>query len=513
MTARREARTFRAASPARAFNFDSLFSYNHRVNRLYSMSAPGSTCSGLSWSYDQWGNRTAQTVTGGTCGSSQLTFNSYNHVTNSGFQYDAAGNMTHDASHSYTYDAENRVTVVDGGSTATYVYDANGRRVEKTVGGVTKGYLYDIAGNVSAEMQGTFMTAGYVFLGGQMVAEYESGATYFVHQDHLGSTRLLTNVSGGVVDSMDYLPFGEQIAGSSSTTHKFTGYERDAESGLDNAQARYNSSSLGRFMSPDPIGNFVADATNPQTWNLYAYALNNPLLYVDPTGTDPDGSGYNDCVGSGNDPLNCEPEPPPQPCDTNGCIVHVNEPNPPQPLPGPCSGGCVPTNGGGGAGGHMAGESFAQCVKLDGNYFSLQNGLKALTEGKVGTGWFSAAFLGNTFSAGIQAGQDLSNANWGSGTGGLFSLAATSDKAANAYGNLAQSVPNVAVSATVSGSVAMETPTVSAYASGTASVSGVVPVGSVARLATGALKALGTLKTPIDVSVSAFSAVVCSIGR
>src|SRR5690348_5345648 len=65
----------RAASPARAFGFDSLLGYNHGVNRLYSMSAPGSTCSGLSWSYDQWGNRTAQTVTGGTCGSSQLTFN------------------------------------------------------------------------------------------------------------------------------------------------------------------------------------------------------------------------------------------------------------------------------------------------------------------------------------------------------------------------------------------------------------------------------------------------------
>ncbi len=68
------------------------------------------------------------------------------------------------------------------------------------------------------------------------------------------------------------------------TTHKFTGYERDAESNLDNAQARYNSSSLGRFMSPDPIGNFVADATNPQTWNMYAYVNNDPTGLIDPTG-------------------------------------------------------------------------------------------------------------------------------------------------------------------------------------------------------------------------------------
>jgi RHS repeat-associated protein len=270
-----------------AQNFNRSYTYD-ALNRLATMSSVGTTCTGLSWSYDQWGNRTGQTVTGGTCGSSQLTFNSYNHVTNSGFQYDATGNMTHDASHSYTYDAENRVTAVDGGSTATYVYDANGRRVEKTVGGAPKGYLYDIAGNVSAEMQGTSMTADYVFMGGQIMAEYESGTTYFVHQDHLGSTRLLTNVSGGVVDNMDYLPFGEQIAGASITTHKFIGYERDSETGLDNAQARYNSSSLGRFMSPD-LANVAGDldeSGNPQSWNAYAYVRNDPLGAVDPNGED-----------------------------------------------------------------------------------------------------------------------------------------------------------------------------------------------------------------------------------
>ena len=247
------------------------------------MSAPGSTCSGLSWSYDQWGNRTAQTVTGGTCGSSQLTFNSYNRVTNSGFQYDAAGNMTHDASHSYTYDAENRITKVDGGSTATYGYDVDGRRASRVVAGVETDYIYDLSGHVVATYGGgcgnTCWNTGFVYLNGQMVAEY-LGGTYFVHTDHLGSTRLLTGYpTASVVECDDYYPFGEQIScgGTSTTTHKFTGYERDSESGLDNAQARYNSSSLGRFMSPDPIGNFVADATNPQTWNMYAYVNNNPL--------------------------------------------------------------------------------------------------------------------------------------------------------------------------------------------------------------------------------------------
>jgi RHS repeat-associated protein len=67
--------------------------------------------------------------------------------------------------------------------------------------------------------------------------------------------------------------------------YKSTGKERDAESGLDNFGARYNSSSLGRFMSADPK-HVSAHLSDPQTFNRYAYTRNNPLLYVDPDGRD-----------------------------------------------------------------------------------------------------------------------------------------------------------------------------------------------------------------------------------
>jgi RHS repeat-associated protein len=63
---------------------------------------------------------------------------------------------------------------------------------------------------------------------------------------------------------------------------RFTGKERDAESGLDDFGARYYASTMGRFMSPDSSG--YSGLTNPQSWNLYAYTLNNPLRYVDPSG-------------------------------------------------------------------------------------------------------------------------------------------------------------------------------------------------------------------------------------
>ena len=66
--------------------------------------------------------------------------------------------------------------------------------------------------------------------------------------------------------------------------YRFTGKERDTESGLDYFGARHYASSMGRFMSPDPSGLVYADITNPQSFNLYSYALNNPLKYTDPTG-------------------------------------------------------------------------------------------------------------------------------------------------------------------------------------------------------------------------------------
>ncbi|MBN9617473.1 MAG: RHS repeat-associated core domain-containing protein [Acidobacteriales bacterium] len=67
-------------------------------------------------------------------------------------------------------------------------------------------------------------------------------------------------------------------------SYRFTGKERDTESGLDYFGARYYGSSMGRFMSPDPGWLQQADPMNPQTWNQYSYGLNNPLINTDPTG-------------------------------------------------------------------------------------------------------------------------------------------------------------------------------------------------------------------------------------
>ena len=265
----------------RSYTYDEL-------NRLSTMSSPAdpSGCNGLTWTYDAWANRTNQTTSSGACTESHPTIGANNQFTGTPYTYDAAGNMTADGNHTYTYDAENRLTTVDGGATATYVYDAEGQRVLKTTGGVTTAYLYDPAGNVVAETNGgDTLNIGYAYAGSELVAEYEGGTTLFVHKNHLGSTRIMTAMNGTASDSMDYLPYGEQIAGGSGTTHKFTGKERDSESGLDNFEARYMGSNLGRFMSPDP-SNIGAIMESPQTWNAYSYVANNPLNATDPDGLD-----------------------------------------------------------------------------------------------------------------------------------------------------------------------------------------------------------------------------------
>src|SRR5579884_1856805 len=172
---------------------------------------------------------------------------------------------------------------------------------------------YDLSGNVISEYgEGcgpTCWARGYVYFNGQRIAEYANSTTYFAHNDHLGSPRLFTDVTAAyTTDCYDFLPFGERNLPTSpcsspsppapppvNTSHLFTGKERDSESGLDNFEARYFGSSLGRFMSADPENlSGLINQDDPQAWNGYAYVRNNPLVY-----TDPSGANYTVCDTNG----------------------------------------------------------------------------------------------------------------------------------------------------------------------------------------------------------------------
>lgn len=245
-----------------------------------------------------------------TVGYLSATVDANNHInTDSTYAYDAAGNMTKDgtgASYSYAFDAENRLVQANGftGSPWCYVYDGKGLRVAKksgaasdcTGGSIVQLYWRSLSGNALAETDGSGNTLNeYVFFAGRRVASRNgSGAIFYYFADQVGSTRSITTGSGigqtpgQLCYDADFTPYGQEISYTArlQTTacpqnYKFTGYERDAETGLDYAFNRYYSSRLGRFLSIDPLGGAVG---NLQSNNAYAYTQNNPLNFSDPSG-------------------------------------------------------------------------------------------------------------------------------------------------------------------------------------------------------------------------------------
>ena len=114
-------------------------------------------------------------------------------------------------------------------------------------------------------------------------ASSNAGVRYYV-TDHLGSPRVVLDAQRQVLDRHDYEPFGVELTpftDQADLTHRFTGHERDLATGYDYMHYRFYGSTLGRFLKPDSL---VANAADPQSWNLYAYVRNNPANATDPTG-------------------------------------------------------------------------------------------------------------------------------------------------------------------------------------------------------------------------------------
>jgi RHS repeat-associated protein len=266
---------------------------------------------GEDFTIDAWGNLTNRALHAGKTEYEPLNAapaTNQNRLT--GFGYDAAGNMTSNSPNTYTYDDENRLTNTAG---VTYTYDGDGQRVVSSAGTLYRRGLdgevlreTDLAGNGLRE---------YVFFGGKRVARLNLPSTVrYFFSDHLGSTNVVTGATGtNIAEESDFYPYGgERVITDTlgNQNYKFTGKERDSESGLDYFGARHYTSSLGRFMTPDwseepeplPYGN-VGD---PQSLNLYSYVRNNPL-----NSTDQDG---HQCHSLPNGDVHCEvhEEPPPE---------------------------------------------------------------------------------------------------------------------------------------------------------------------------------------------------------
>jgi RHS repeat-associated protein len=278
------------------------FTYD-ALSRLTSAQNAGTDCTvilpdghteywGNSYSYDAWGNLLGKAPT--KCSAENLSVSAAaNNQLQGGYAYDAAGNMMHDATANlnYTYDQENRIA---GAAGFTYTYDADGNRVEKANG--TRGTLYwymslgivgesDLLGNLKSE---------YIFFDGERVArkDFPGNAVAYYLSDHLKTASVITDSAGNIKSESDYYPWGGelQFANNDSNRYKFTGKERDLETGLDYFGARYYSNGLGRFITPDWAAKAAAvpyaDFADPQSLNLYTYVRNIPTSKVDADGHD-----------------------------------------------------------------------------------------------------------------------------------------------------------------------------------------------------------------------------------
>jgi RHS repeat-associated protein len=293
---------------------DQTFTYDP-LNRLTSAQNAGTDCSqttangkskfwGNGYTYDAWGNLIAK---GNLPGASSPKCNPESldraadaqnrlHVkTGADFQYDAAGNMTYDTDGLYySYDPENRIA---GAAGYNYTYDADGNRVEKSTGGTSPtGTLYwNMAPGIVAESDLTgALKSEYVFFDGTRVARRDgvngSGGVFYYFSDRLKTASVITDAAGNIRSESDYFPWGGelQFINNDSNHYKFTGKERDSETGLDYFGARYYGNALGRFLTPDwaahPIAVPYANFGNPQSLNLYSYVENNPTTMGDPDG-------------------------------------------------------------------------------------------------------------------------------------------------------------------------------------------------------------------------------------
>jgi RHS repeat-associated protein len=241
----------------------------------------------LTYQYDALGKRTKTSGSLARTGSPQAlssaTYGAANRLTQragSNFTYDDNGNLTSDGTNSYNWNARNQLISMSGpGLTASFQYDASGRRINKTINGVSTSYLYDGA-NAVQELSGLSPTANQL-IGGldKVLARNDSSGMRTPLTDGQGSTVALADDAGTLQTEYTYDAFGNTTASGaqSSNSSRYTGRDDDG-TGLYYYRARYYSPGLQRFISEDPAGLDGGDV------NLYAYVNNNPINLVDPSG-------------------------------------------------------------------------------------------------------------------------------------------------------------------------------------------------------------------------------------
>jgi RHS repeat-associated protein len=225
-----------------------------------------------SYAYDGVGNRTSLSSGGAITTSS---YNSLDQLTSTSsptqsasYTYDGRGNLTTVATTgsggsnttNYAYNAANELTGVTlpTGTSSSYTYNANGRQVSQTTGGVTTNYLWDAQssyGDIVLETDGTSgaVQASYTLGGADLLAQTRGGTVSYTLPDGQGSVRQLANSSGSITDTYRYGAYGNVLSHTGSTTVMPYGYDSqrlDATSGLYQLRPRTYDPTTRRFLTP-----------------------------------------------------------------------------------------------------------------------------------------------------------------------------------------------------------------------------------------------------------------------
>jgi RHS repeat-associated protein len=200
--------------------------------------------------------------------------------------YDANGNLTNDGLQGYSWDADGNPVSL---SSVILTFDALDRMVEQNNNGSYTQIVYGPGGGKLALMSGQTLSKAFVPLSAGATAVYNaSGLAYYRHADWLGSSRFASTPSRTMYYDGAYAPYGENYAETGTQDRSFTGQNQDTISTgpypLYDFLYREYHPTWGRWLSPDPAGLAAVDPTNPQSWNRYAYVMNNATTFTDPQG-------------------------------------------------------------------------------------------------------------------------------------------------------------------------------------------------------------------------------------
>ena len=205
---------------------------------------------------------------------------------------DASGNLLSDGTNTYTWkNGRQLATVTRNGATWTNTYDANGMRTQRVSGSTVYAYIYD-GGNLSQMTVGSNALIFTYGINGQPMSVKYNGVDYYYVTNSQGDVVGILNGSGVEVVSYVYDAWGNIISFSGAMAgtlgfynpFRYRGYVYDQETGLYYLQSRYYNPAICRFISADSISYLGADGTLT-SYNLFAYCLNNPINYIDKSGT------------------------------------------------------------------------------------------------------------------------------------------------------------------------------------------------------------------------------------